>query len=165
MGQTNTQMIKKCKQDSRTLSLQETDKAVGVESNGCSTFLMSIGLLVQGEENNRKSDSRNALVTFRDPATGKLKGESFFIQCCAHISLFYFCIWSNTIGRAITTNKFNVHSVICFVYEKKQYLCVSGDGDLFEVFDVLTLKKDEFLSKHNVFCVVIVFCQSLVIFL
>ena len=34
--------IKKCKQDSSTLSLQETDKAVGVKWNFCSTDRKSV---------------------------------------------------------------------------------------------------------------------------
>ena len=71
--------IKKCKNESRTLSLQETDDTVGVEANWSSTFLSSTGLLAQGEWNNPKSDERNAVVTFRDPATGEIKGgESLF---------------------------------------------------------------------------------------
>ena len=37
------------------------------------------------------------------------------------------------------------------MYEKKQFLGVSGDGDLFEVFDVLKLKANEFLSKFYPF--------------
>ena len=66
--------IKTIELDSRTLSLQETDYALGVEANGCSTFLSWSGLLAQGELSNKKSKSRNAVVTFRDPKTGNLKG-------------------------------------------------------------------------------------------
>ena len=80
--------IKKCKQDTRTLSLQETDDAIGVESNGCSTFLSSIGLLAQGEWNNKKSKSRNALVTFRDPKTGNIKGDRFLISIMCSFQSF-----------------------------------------------------------------------------
>lgn len=69
--------IKKCRHDTHTLSLQETDDAIRVENNGCYTFLSSSGLLVQGEQNNEKWESRNAVVTFRDPKTGKLKGREF----------------------------------------------------------------------------------------
>ena len=83
--------IKKCKQDSRTLSLQETDKVVGVRSNWCSTFLSSIGLLAQGEWNNPKSDQRNAVITFRDPKTGNLKGGLFWILCCFTCGFFVVC--------------------------------------------------------------------------
>ena len=46
--------IKKCKQDSHSLSLQKTDKALGVEANGCSTFLSRSCLLAQGERNEKK---------------------------------------------------------------------------------------------------------------
>ena len=53
----------------------------------------------------------------------------------------------NTLGRAITENKINVHSVLCFVYQKKEYLGVSGDGKFFEVFDVSKLQEEEFLSN------------------
>ena len=67
--------IKKCEQDSRTLSLQETDKEIGVEAYWCSTFLKSSGLLAQGEINNNIFNGRNALITFRDPKTAKIKGE------------------------------------------------------------------------------------------
>ena len=67
--------IKKCKQDSRILSLQETDDEIGVEANFCSTFLSRSGLLAQGECWNQKLEERNALITFRDPKTGKIKGE------------------------------------------------------------------------------------------
>ena len=69
--------IKKCKQNSCTLSLQETDDDIGVKANWCSTFLSSIGLLAQGEGNNRKSKSRNAVITFRNPATAKVKSKDF----------------------------------------------------------------------------------------
>ena len=67
--------IKKCKKDSLTLSLQETEKLFGVKKNGCSTFLSCSGLLAQGEVDNRKLNQRNPVVTFRDPKTCKLKGE------------------------------------------------------------------------------------------
>ena len=67
--------IKKVKQYFWTLSLQETDDAVGVRWNYCSTFLKSSGLLAQGEFCNIMSFKRNAVVTFRDPATAKVKGK------------------------------------------------------------------------------------------
>ena len=73
--------IKKCEQDSRTLSLQETDDALGVEANCCSTFLTRSGLLAQGEWGNPKSDQRNALITFCDPKTAEIKGGVFWILC------------------------------------------------------------------------------------
>ena len=73
--------IKKCKQDSRILSLQKTDDAVGVEENFCSTFLSSSGLLAQGEMDNLKSDQRNAVITFWDPKTAEIKGGVFWILC------------------------------------------------------------------------------------
>ena len=57
----------------------------------------------------------------------------------------------NTLGRAITINKLDVYSVICFLYKEKQYLGVSGDGDLFEVYDVSRLKENEFLSNHRLY--------------
>ena len=66
--------IKKCKQDSRTLSLQETDKEVKIKESRCSAFLSRSGLLAQGEFGNRKKSKRNAVVTFRDPKTGNVKG-------------------------------------------------------------------------------------------
>ena len=72
------------------------------------------------------------------------KVEIFFVV------VYYFlgaCFFTNTLGRAITANKKNVRSLICFLYLEKQYLGVSGDGDLFEVFNVLKLKANEFLSK------------------
>ena len=68
-------LIKKCKQDSRTLSLQEKDMAVGVQKNGCSTFLSRSGLVAQGEGSNRNWKSRNAVISFRDPKTAEVKGE------------------------------------------------------------------------------------------
>ena len=78
MEQTPTiDSIKKCKQDSRTLSLQETDDPIGAVENGCSTFMSSIGLLAQGEFWNKKMFARNAVVTFRDPKTGIVKGRIF----------------------------------------------------------------------------------------
>ena len=67
--------IKKCKKDSKILSLQETDNAVGAVENGCSTFLSSIGLLAQGEQNILNFEKRNAVITFRDPKTAKVKGK------------------------------------------------------------------------------------------
>ena len=70
------QSIKKCKPDSRALSLQKTDKTVKVKDKHCSTFLSKSGLLAQGEWGNPKSDERNALVTFRDPTTADVKGET-----------------------------------------------------------------------------------------
>ena len=75
MEQTPTiESIKKCKQDSCILSLQDTDDELGVKRNCCSTFLSRSGLLAQGEDWNLKCDQRNALVTFWDPKTAKLKG-------------------------------------------------------------------------------------------
>ena len=67
--------IKKCKQDSRTLSLQETDNEIGVEDNWCSTFLSRSGLLAQGEYNKKKLEDRNALVTFHYLKTSHVKGK------------------------------------------------------------------------------------------
>ena len=82
-------LIKKCKQDTRTLSLQETNNALGLEANNCSTFLSWSGLLAQGEGNNKKQNERNALITFRDPATGKLKGwDSGFCEILVAAFLF-----------------------------------------------------------------------------
>ena len=81
--------IKKCKQDSRTLSLQETDNSVGVRKNKCSTFLSRSGLLAQGECWKAKSQRRNAVITFRDPKTAEVKGGGsgfcavlFDVFCC-----------------------------------------------------------------------------------
>ena len=65
--------IKKCK-GFYTLFLQETDKKVGVKANWCSTFLSSSGLLAEGEYANPNPKKRNAVVTFRDPSTAKIKG-------------------------------------------------------------------------------------------
>ena len=48
----------------------------------------------------------------------------------------------------MTENKHHVYSLICFLYKKKQYMGVSGDGDFFEIFDVSKFKKNEFLSKY-----------------
>ena len=42
---TKIDSIKKCKQDSNTLSLQYKDDALGVGMNHCSTFLSKSGLL------------------------------------------------------------------------------------------------------------------------
>ena len=76
MGQKPTiQSTQKCKQDSLTLSLQQKNDALRVKSNWCSTFLTRSSLLAQGEWSNPKSSKRNALVTFRDPKTGKVKGN------------------------------------------------------------------------------------------
>ena len=89
MGQTPTiDSIKKCKQDSLILSLQQTDKTLGVKINGCSTFLSKSGLLAQGEIENSKSHKRNALVTFRDSKTGRLKGW-YFEFCGVWLDVFY----------------------------------------------------------------------------
>ena len=79
--------IKKCKQDSRTLSLQDTDKAIRVEDNWSSTFLSSIGLLAQGEAYNPKSDQRNGVITFHDPKTAEVKGGNFYF-CWVFIIVF-----------------------------------------------------------------------------
>ena len=69
--------IKKCKKDSHTLVLEDTDDNFGIRSNNCSTFLKSSGLLAQGEWSNRKSKDRNAVITFRDPKTAEVKGGVF----------------------------------------------------------------------------------------
>ena len=138
--------IKKCKHESRIITLQETEDEIGVKERFCSTFLSLSGLLAQGEIENPKSDERNAMVTFRDPATGKLKGrDSGF--CEMFFAFLFICLYCNTLGRAITGNKRDVYSMICFLYKEKQYLGVSGDWDIFEVFDVSKLKAYEFLSK------------------
>ena len=68
--------IKKCKQDSQTLSLLETDNKIMAIENGCSTFLKSSGLLAQGEYKNRRWKSRKNVITFRDPKTGNVKGRN-----------------------------------------------------------------------------------------
>ena len=80
--------IKKCKQDSDSLSLQKTDKALGVEENRCSTFLSRSGLLAQGERECKKQKERNAVVIFRNPATGKLRGKDFSI-CKVFVAAFF----------------------------------------------------------------------------
>ena len=67
--------IKKCKQDSRILSLQETYDAVAIEDKNCSTFLSKSGLLAQGEGVLLDSKKRYDVITFRDPATTEVKGE------------------------------------------------------------------------------------------
>ena len=74
--------IKKCKQDSRTLSLQDKDDALGVEANWCSTYLSKSGLLAQGECRKSKSQKRNTVIMFRDPATAEVKGGVFWSLCC-----------------------------------------------------------------------------------
>ena len=71
--------INKCRQDSRILSLQETEDTVGVKANHCSTFLESSGLLAQGEYDNSKSKTRNAVITFRDPKSSEIKGRIFWV--------------------------------------------------------------------------------------
>ena len=69
-------LIKKCKQYTRTLSLQEKDKKFRVEGNRCSTFLSKSGLLAQGDYENFKLE--NALITFWDPKTAEVKGGVFW---------------------------------------------------------------------------------------
>ena len=84
--------IKKCKKASRTLSLRETDDAVGVRWNCCSTFLSKSGLLAQGEQGNTESDSRNAVVTFRDPRTAMVKGcDSGFDYTFVEVFMILVC--------------------------------------------------------------------------
>ena len=154
--------IKKCKQESATFSLQEVNDALGLQGIYCSTFLSSIGLLAQGEWDNQKWKSRNAVVTFRDPATAELKGKNkpFFAMFVAYS--VDACLWFNTQGRAITANKRDVNSVICILYKKKQYLGVSGSGDRFEVFNVSKLKENEFLGRDYVYLYLPTFlCESL----
>ena len=92
MGQKPTiQSTQKCKQDSRTLSLQLKDDAIGVKSNWCSTFLSSSGLLAQGEAYNPKLDERNAVVTFRDPKTADVKGGIQDFMLYSLQSLIFVC--------------------------------------------------------------------------
>ena len=158
MGQKpSIKSIKKCKQFFRTLSLQETDYALLVKQNYCSTFLKSSGLLVQGEFWNRKSGSRNALVTFRDPKTGKVKGNDSWFNSLLITIFVGPCLWFNAPGRAITANEWNVFSVICFIFKKKQYLGVSGDKGLLEVFDVSMLEENKFLSRDYDFLIDLLF--------
>ena len=59
----------------------------------------------------------------------------------------------------------DVHSVISFLYKKKQYLGVSGCGDLFEVFDISKLKSKKFLSKQYVLCVYLPYFLYLILIL
>ena len=61
-------------------------------------------------------------------------------------------MWFNILGRAKTANLDHVLSMINFLYEEKQYLGVSGDGQWFEIFDVSMLEENEFLSRDNSFC-------------
>ena len=90
---TTIDSIKKCLQNSNILSLEETDKAIGVKSNFCSSFLKSNDLMIQGEYFNQKSDERNAVVTFRDPATGKIIGLGSGF-CTFFVSVFLILILS-----------------------------------------------------------------------
>ena len=152
MGQKSSKASrKKCNQDSPTISPQKKDIVVKIYADYCSTYLSKSGLLALGEYRNQQWDERNAVVTFRDPATAEVKGwESFFLSSVL-LSLFVACLWCNTQGRAITANKFDVYSVICFLYNKKQYLGVSGDKEFFEVFDVSRLKADQLLSKRCIY--------------
>ena len=156
--------IKKCMQDSRTLSLLQTDDAVRLKANCCSTFLSKSGLLVQGQKNNSTSSQSNAVVTFYDLKTSKVKGTRFLILCCVGWTLLNACLWFNTLGRAITENKRHVYSVICFLYKKKQYLGLSEDWGWFEVFDVSKLKEDRILINITV-AFVYFFFQNLVLFM
>ena len=54
-----------------------------------------------------------------------------------------------------------MHSVICFMFKKKDYLGVSGSRDFFEIFDVLNLKEKEFLS--NAYFFILFSCNCLVL--
>ena len=83
-------LIQKCKQDLRTLSLQETDDVIGVKENYCSTFLSKSGLLAQGEYNSPNFKSRNAVVTFRDPKTAEVKGKNYLHYVVFVVSFLMF---------------------------------------------------------------------------
>ena len=65
----------------------------------------------------------------------------------------------------MTANEFHVYSVICFLYKEKQYLGASGEGDLFEVFDVSKLEENEFLCKDYIYwCTFTLFLKALFFF-
>ena len=65
----------------------------------------------------------------------------------------------------MTANKRHILSVISFLYKEKQYLGASGDGDLFEVFDVSQLKQNQFLSNDNSCWLTYLFCERLLFYL
>lgn len=68
-------MINKCEIDSQRITLKEKDKTIEAERNDCSSFMKSLKLLAQGECNNLNHKSRNAIITFTDLVTGKVKGK------------------------------------------------------------------------------------------
>ena len=95
--------IKKFWQYFWTLSLQETDDAVGVKEKYCSTFMSSNGLLAQGEIYNPKSDERNALVTLLDPKTAEDK-----------VRLLYFLLSSlQSLFCSLHSFLYSLHSLLC----------------------------------------------------
>lgn len=57
----------------------------------------------------------------------------------------------------MTANSLTVLSVTCFFYKENQFLGVSGNEDLFEVFDVSMLEENEFLSREYVFLCLLAF--------
>ena len=53
-----------------------------------------------------------------------------------------------------------MYSVICFIYQKKEYVGASGDGDFFEVFDVSKLDEKDFLSRDYVLWIDLLFLKK-----
>lgn len=87
--------IKKYRQNIPNVYQKKKNLLIGETGNYCSTFLSFSGLLAQGEWNNPKKNSRNAVVRFRDLKTGNLKGEDFR-YLYVFIKLFVVCFLCNT---------------------------------------------------------------------
>ena len=76
--------------------------------------------MAQGEGYNLEWESRNNVVTFRDPKTAEKKGE-YFGFCAVFLAVFIFCLPCNSLGRATTQNDNDINSIICF-NTKKSYI-------------------------------------------
>ena len=133
----------------KTLSLQESHQKAGVENFMCSDFFPILDLLAEGECNNPDEEERNAKVVITDLKTGLLKG--WYIETKS--SLFSRRWSSNKKGTAITRNEYEVLSVEFFMFNGTIYLGVSGDGSLFEVFDVSHLKTSSTLGNCGFFLI------------
>jgi hypothetical protein len=58
----------------------DKDNSIGVKHTYCSTFILEKHLLVKGEVNNPKSETRTAMVDFHDALTGEIIGKDVLID-------------------------------------------------------------------------------------
>ena len=74
MSQNISKLFTTIQKHGKIITLKEPDPKIGVAHTDCSTFIRRKQLLVRGERNNPKPNSRKALLVFCDPESAEIKG-------------------------------------------------------------------------------------------